>query len=202
MTNHTTNNTENRQRINTNHDIFNMDKRPDIPRLDSTNYGPCIVATRAAAHTIDAIEHITSNPNPPQDKTDLTTFQRNKNYLLGSTWAVNHVNPPQIANLILTTTSDPTPYDLIQAVMSHLDTTNVSDHKYLKQLAEQAHYFPDMTLEQYISTHEQIRTRMIGARYYEILDPKHTCGIIPLRPELSERRGVSEGARDADARRE
>ena len=90
------------------------------------------------------------------------------------TWQVNHVNPPQIANLILTPTSDPTPYDLIQAVTSHLDTTNASDHKYLKQLAEQAHYLPDMTLEQYISTHEQIRTIMIAARYPEISDPKTT----------------------------
>ena len=82
-TNHTTNITTNTQHINTNHDILNMDKQPDIPRLDPTNYGPWIVATRAAAHTINAIEHITSNPNPPQDETELATFHRNKNYLLG-----------------------------------------------------------------------------------------------------------------------
>ena len=148
-----------------------MDKRPDIPRLDPTNYGPWIVATRAAAHTINAIDHITSNPIPPEDTTELTTFHRNKNLLLGK--LITSI-PPQIANLILTPTSDPTPYDLIQAITSHLDTTNASDHKYLKQLAEQAHYLPDMTLEQYIATHEQIRTRMIAARYPDISNPKTT----------------------------
>ena len=148
-----------------------MDKRPDIPRLHPTNYGPWIVATREAAHTINAIGHITSNLNPPLDETDLATFQRNQNYLFGK--LITSI--PQIANLIFTPTSDPTPYDLIQAFTSHLDTTNASDHKYLKQLAEQAHYLPDMTLEQYISTHEQIGTRMIAARYPEIPDPRTTA---------------------------
>ena len=106
-----------------------MDKRPDIPRLDPTNYGPWIVATRAAAHTINAIEHITSNPNPQKTKPSSPHYIETKTTYLAK---YNHVNPLQIANLILTPTNDPAPYDIIQAVTSHLGTTNASDHKYLK----------------------------------------------------------------------
>ena len=148
-----------------------MDKRPEIPRLDPINYGPWMVATRAAAHTIGAIEHISGNPLPPSDPTELKTFHKNKHYLLGK--IITSI-PPEIANLTLTPTSDPTPYDLIQSVTAHLDTTNASDHKYLKQLAEQAHYQPDMTLEEYIATHEKIRTKMVAARFPDISDPKTT----------------------------
>ena len=90
--------------------INTTDKRPEIPRRDPTNYGPWMVATRAAAHTIGAIEHITGNPLPPHDRTELMIFHKNKHYLLGK--LITSI-PPEIANLILTLTSDPTPYDLI-----------------------------------------------------------------------------------------
>ena len=103
-----------------------------------------MVATRAAAHTIGFIEHITGNPLPPNYPTELMTFYKNKHYLLGN--LITSISP-EIANLILTPTSDPTLYNFIQSVTSYLDTTNSSDNKYLNQPAEQAHYQPDMTLE-------------------------------------------------------
>ena len=148
-----------------------MDRRPEMPRLDPTSYRPWIVATRAAANTIDAVYHITSNPQPPQDPLELAMFTKNKNYVLGN--LITSI-PPEIANLILTPKSDPTPFDLIQSVTSHLDTTNASDHKYLKQLAEQAHFKSTMTLEDYINAHEKIRTKMIAARFPDISNPKTT----------------------------
>lgn len=42
----------------------------------------------------------------------------------------------------------------------------------MKQLEEQTHFLPDMTLQQYIAAHEQIRSKMIAARLPDIYDPK------------------------------
>lgn len=82
--------------------------------------------------------------------------------------------PSQIASLVLTSTSNLTPHDLVQAITSHLDTANANDQKYLKQQAERAHFMSGMTLQEYISMHESIRANMIAARYPEIQNPRTT----------------------------
>ena len=151
--------------------LSNMDKRSDVPKLDTANYGPWLVAIRAAAHTIDCINHITGNSELPQDPNQQTDFQRNKHFFIGK--IISSI-PPEIANFIITPTSDPTPFELITATTAHPDTTNTSDHKYLKQLAEQTIFLPDMTLSQYVTAHETIRTKMIAARYPSISDLRAT----------------------------
>ena len=148
-----------------------MDKRSDVPKLDTANYGPWFVAIRAAAHTIDCINHITGNPELPQEPNHHTDFQRNKHFLIGK--IISSI-PPEIANLIITPTGDPTPFQLITAITAHPDSTNTSDHKYLKQLAENPIFLPNMTLSQYVTAHETIRTKMIAARYPSISDPRTT----------------------------
>ena len=153
----------------------NMERRTDVPTLNPDNYGPWIVAQRSAAYATGTIHQLEGNPEPPTQEDEQQTFQRAKHMLLGK--IITSI-PSEIANLVLTPTSEPTPYDLVKAITAHLDTANADDQKYLKQQAEQAHFTHGMTLQEYITVHEGIRSKMIAARYPEIQDTRTTVAFM------------------------
>ena len=146
-----------------------------MPKLDPANYGPWLLALRSAPYTTEASQHITGNPPTPSDADALTSYQKKKHSILGK---ILSSVPSEILNLLLTPLDDPTPYDLLTKIVTHLDTSNASDHEYLKQEAEQCNYTSGMSLQQYVTAHNTIRTKMMAARYPNISDPTTTVDFL------------------------
>ena len=152
-----------------------MERRTDVPTLNPDNYGKWVVALRSAAYATGTIHQLEGNSELPTQEDEQQTFHRAKHVLLGK--IITSISS-EISNLVLTPTSEPTPYDLVKAITAHLDTANADDQKYLKQQAEQAHFTHGMTLQQYITVHEGIRAKMIAARYPEIQDSRTTVAFM------------------------
>ena len=150
---------------------MNPDIRIDVPQLDLANYGPWLLALRAAAFNYEANDHLTGDPPLPTTTQDIQVYHKKKNYLIGK---IVSTIPNDIANLLIAPDTDPTPHTLVTKIKEHLNTANANDHRYLKSLAESTHFLPDMTLSEYVSTHEKIRARMIASQYPKITDPKIT----------------------------
>ena len=137
-----------------------------MPKLDPANYGPWLLALRPAAYTTEASQHITGNsplrltPTPPH-------HIKKKHYILGK---ILSSVPSEILNHLLTPLDDPTPYEPLTKIITHLDTSNASDHEYLKQEVEQCNYTSGMSRQQYVTAHNNICTKMIAARYPNISD--------------------------------
>ena len=143
-------------------------KKQDLPKLDPANYGPWLLALRSAAHALNAYEHISGDPQPPTEPTELQPHLKQKHIMQGK---ILSSVPADILNLLLTPSDDPTPHKLLSLITEHLDNSNSSDHKYLKQEAEQCFFEPGMTLSDYITAHYNIHTRIIAARYPDISNP-------------------------------
>ena len=145
--------------------------KSDVPNRDPSNYGPWLLTLPAAAYNSNSFEHLTVDPQPPTDHAALPNFLKKRNYLLEKIIATI---PSDIANLLIATDSKPKPFALATAIKAHLNTSNTNDHRYLKSLAEAAHFLPDMNLPHYITAHEKIRPKMIAYRYPSISDPTNT----------------------------
>ena len=156
------------------HTTHNMTSQTklDVPKLHPSNYGPWLLALRAAAYNSDSFEHLTGDPQPPTDPVALPNFLKKRNHFLEK---VNATIPSDIANLLIAPDSEPTPFALFTAIKAHLNASNASDHRYLKSLAEAAHFLLDMTLPDYITAHEKIRAKMIASWYPNISDPTITA---------------------------
>ena len=124
---------------------MNPDIRIDVPQLDPANYGPWLLALRAAAFNYEANDHLTGNTPLPTTPQDIQTYQKKKNYLLGK---IVSTIPKDIASLLIAPDTEPTPHTLVTKIKEHLNTANANDHRYLKSVAESTHLLPDMTLSE------------------------------------------------------
>lgn len=148
-----------------------MDHKIHIPELNTDNYLPWLLALRSTAIVHNAQHHLEQNPPLPSDPALAQAHNKSKHQLIA---IILSTVPSQVISLVLTPTTDPTPYDLLQSILSYLDTTNKNDHKYLKSQAESMHFVPGMTLQEYVSKHEALRTKMIASKYPTIDDPQTT----------------------------
>ena len=97
--------------------------------------------------------------------------------------------PLHILNLLVTSSDDPSPFDLLNDIKNHVDTDNSLDHKYLKLEAEQCNFEPGMTLDSYVTSHTKIASRTIAAHYPDIKNPTNTVEFLinglRLNPETA-----------------
>ena len=149
--------------------------KSDVPKLDPSNYGAWLLALRALTYNSDSFENLTGDPQPPIDPAALPNSLQKRNYLLGKIIATI---PSDISNLLISPDSEPTPFALVTAIKAHFNNLNANDHRYVKCLAEAAHFLPDMTLPDYITAHEKIRAKMIASRYPNISNPTTTVALM------------------------
>ena len=164
-------------------------EKNELPKLDPSNAGPWVLAIRSAAYAHKSFDHICGTPTPPTEPEALATFQQKKYIRLGNILASV---PLHILNLLVTSSDDHSPFDLLNDIKNHVDTDNALDHKHLKLEAEQFNFELGMTLNSYVKSHTTIRSRMIVAHYPDLKDPTTTIEFLinglRLNPETASRR--------------
>lgn len=83
--------------------------------------------------TLNALDRVTTNPAILQDGAHITQFKK-KEHALRNIVRFSTV-PSDILNLF-TIGPEPSPKDLIDAVLNHIQTNTATNHKYLKSDAE------------------------------------------------------------------
>ena len=109
------------------------DRHHKIPELQGANYAPCYLSIQTYAATIEASDHLTSNPPRPDDIQHLKTYENKQNRLLS---ALLSSVPMEILGLLLVPHETPTPYDLIQQIVARINRSTKEDHQFLKIEAE------------------------------------------------------------------
>ena len=141
-------------------------EKNELLKLNPSNAGPWVLTLRSAAYAHKAFDHISVNPTSPTEPEALATFTF-QHIFLGKLLASV---PLDILNLLITSSDDPRPFDLLDDIKNHVNTDNSFDHKHLKLEAEQSIFEPGMTLDSYVKSHTKIRSRMIAAHYPDIKD--------------------------------
>ena len=147
-----------------------MDSKLNVPQLDRNNPLFWKMAIDSKATTLDALDHVTTNPAIPQDAALIPQLNKERHTLRA---IVLSTVSSDILNL-LTIGPDPSPKDLIDAVLNHLQTNTATDHKYLKSEAENLRLTSDMTIDEYVHKHNSLRARMIASQFPSITDETTT----------------------------
>ena len=132
------------------------------------------MAIDSTATTLDALNHVTTNPAISKDAAQISQYNKKRHTLRA---IVLSTVPSDILNL-LSIRPDPSPKDLIDAVLNHLQTNTATDHKYLKSEAENLRLISGMTIDEYVLKHNSLRARMISSQFPNITDGTSTVAFM------------------------
>ena len=152
-----------------------MNNTSNLPKLDSTNYVPWYYALESYAASIDATEHLSSDPTPPLDPALAKTYTQKKSQIFTS---ILSSVPSSILGLLIVPGDRPTPRQLCHNIIKHINQSTKEDHRYLKTEAETIKFTGDHSIDDLIKDHTTIRQRMIAGQYPAIADEETTVDFI------------------------
>lgn len=141
-----------------------MPPTPPIMKLTRTNIRYWLMTVRDAATSLNISQAIESNlplpSNPHQRQEHSARCAILRSLILGSI-------PTDIANILLETVSDPSPFDIVEAAKSKFKCSK-QDHQLLRREAETTRLSTGHDIEKFFDKHEQIRARMLISEFPDI----------------------------------
>ena len=155
----------------------NMALQINITPLKKHNYKLWYAMIKNAAVLVGAEQHIEQNVQLPQDADEATRTAHRKQ-MAQEALLIHQSISQEVLKMLGEGYLDDTPHQLIKALEKATSQDDPMTRTQLKAEAENLQYTDDITLEEYVQKHREIRYRMMSAQYHDIQEESTTVDFI------------------------